>query len=51
MLTLTGLTAVYSEVCGLVSLEARLLHSRPIDLDSVWMRTLSNQHLMNSKCT
>lgn len=51
MLTLTSLTAVHGEVRWLVSLESRLLHSRPIDLDSVWMRTLSNQHLMNSQCT
>lgn len=50
-LTLPSLTAVHSEICWLVSLEPRLLYSGPIDLDSVWMRTLSNQHLMNSQCT
>lgn len=50
-LTLPSLTAVHSEICWLVSLEPRLLYSGPIDLDSVWMRPLSNQHLMNSQCT
>lgn len=51
MLTLTSFPTVHREVCWLVSLEPRLLHSRPIDLDFVWMTTLSNQHLPNSQCT
>lgn len=51
ILTLASLTTVHSEVCWLVSLEPCLLHSRPIDLDFVWVRALSDQHLINSQCT
>ena len=49
--TLTSFTAVHGEVGWLVSLEPGLLHSRPIDLDFVWMGTLTDQHLMSSQCT
>lgn len=47
-LTLAGLAAVHSEVCGLISLESRLFHSRPVDLDFVRVRALANQHLLNT---
>lgn len=44
-LTLAGLCAVHSEVCGLVSLEPRLGHARAVHLDLVWMAASSHVHL------
>lgn len=43
--TLPGLTAIHSEVGGLLGLEPRLLHARAIHLHSLWVAAFTHIHL------
>lgn len=48
-LTLSGLTAIHSKVCGFVGLQASFLHSWSMNLHVLWVTAFSNGHLRNAE--
>lgn len=46
-LTLSSFTAVHSEVCGFVGLQASLLHSWSMNFHVLWVTAFSDGHLRN----
>ena len=46
-LTLPGLAAVHREVCRLVGLQSRLLHTWTVNLHVLWVAAFSDRHLVH----
>lgn len=47
-LTLSGFTAVHSEVSRLVGLQSCLLHTWTVNFHILWMAALSDSHLIHN---